>query len=260
MNEDGRPYEPSELDLWLDGRLSPERARDFERRMQRSPELAREVRQAQEIEKALARRFHAPVPTPVLPAPGVTGVTAAAPSPHASGMASSRPAWLSWAAGFLIAFGAGIWFAVQLLPKRSSPPHGALSLAAQECSLDEIFANAAAGDFAPQAALELSDPELLSTLGSPTCADSGELVVVGEWSDARMGESDLVMLRSGAEPVMLVVPSQDSDTADLCVTSQSSLSLFSGCWRGRRIYELSFLGESRVLNCVQALDVESRRF
>ena len=71
------------------------------------------------------------------------------------------------------------------------------------------------------------------------------------------GASDILMLRSGAVPVMLVVADQENDSG-ICLTTHSSLNLFSGCWRGQRIYELSSLGESRVLSCVQAQDLESR--
>jgi len=156
-----------------------------------------------------------------------------------------------------------LWFASQdRKPGASSPSVAAVpvaALTAGDCRLDDIFTRALAGDFEPHSSCELSDAELLASLGSPTCEGPDELVVLGEWSDGRIAAEDIVMLRLGADPVMLLVPSEDDDS-EICLTSSSPLHLFRGCWRGRPIYELSALDESRVLSCVQALDVESARF
>jgi hypothetical protein len=209
------------------------------------------------IDAALARRFAAP------DAAHLGALRSAAGASVVPVRAGTRARWLTYAAGLALAFGAGAWFAGQgeqpgaELPPAPAPPVAALTVS--DCRLDDLFTRALAGDFEPHSSCELSDAELQASLDSPACEGTDELVVVGEWSDARFAADDIVMLRLGAEPVMLVLPSRDDDSK-ICLTSQSPLHLFRGCWRGRPIYELSALDESRVLSCVQALDVESARF
>ena len=244
-------HDPSQLDLWLDGGMDAARAQEFERGLAQSPELASEARRAREIEAALARRFAAPALAIDVPVP-----------PVLPARVGSRAGWLASAAGLLIAFGAGFWFAAKNRQPGEEEPRTLSALTpptVADCPLDDIFVAAAAGDFEPLSPGELTDAELLGSLDSPTCEGSDELVVVGEWSNALFDGSDIVMLRAGAEPVLLLLPAEDDDS-EVCLTSQSPLHLFRGCWRGRPIYELSALEESRVLSCVQALDVESRRF
>ena len=199
------------------------------------------------IDGALARRFAVP------DAAHLGALRTAVGAPASLARSGSRARWLAYAAGLALAFGAGLWFAApDGQPGATRLP--VTTVAVGGCRLDDIFTRALAGDFEPHASCELSDAELQATLGSPSCEGADDLVVVGEWSDARIDAADIVMLRLGAEPVMLFLPSRESDS-EICLTSQSSLHLFRGCWRGRPIYELSALDESRVLSCVQAQDV-----
>jgi hypothetical protein len=242
-----KEHESSDLDRWIDGT----RDAGFEQRVARSPELRGELERARAIEASLARRF-APPAELSLPLAPVTPVVRDAP-PRAVRLRRALPL-LALAAALLLAVGA--WLA------RGSSPAGPattdpslVKLPPLDACLDDVFYAAAAADFEPPAGLHPVDPELAASIASSPCGELAELVVVGEWTEHTLDAARVVLLRSGAEPILLFVPKAES-TADMCRAEKSDLSLYGGCFNGRPIYELSSLRQSRALPCMRAERLE----
>lgn len=247
--------DPSEVDprfeAWLDGLLPPDQARELERAVERSPALRKRVERQRDIDAALRRKFST-APTPRL----VTSDSSTLPA--SSGL---RP-W-AIAAGVLALLGGAAW----VLTRPASTPaserpfvQGPRQMApvASNCELDVVFASAVQNGFAPMKDVDEHDAwqsRLVASLGQPGCNDKEPTVVLGEYKDPRLALADMMMLRVGEEPVMLVVPRSDQ-AAGMCVQPYSGLHLHRGCWDGRTVYELSASPESRVLACVRADSVE----
>jgi hypothetical protein len=237
-----KEHDADDIERWIDGGLEGEREQTFRERAARSPELQAEIGRARAIEAALCRRFEPParleVPVPVAPTSGQRAAHRA--------LRLLRALPLALAAGALLAFGA--WLARERRPER---PQDRPVLAADAC-VDDVFYAAAAADFEPPADMSAPDPELVASFASSPC---GELVVVGEWNEPTLDATRVVLVRSGAEPILLFVPKAES-TADMCRGEKSDLSLYGGCFKGRPIYELSSMRQSRALPCMRAERLE----
>ncbi|HTF88586.1 MAG TPA: hypothetical protein VK843_09255 [Planctomycetota bacterium] len=123
-----------------------------------------------------------------------------------------------------------------------------------EFSLGEVFLDALAFEFQPQVGCQTKDPwdaRLFAQLANAPCNQEQGVVVLGEWRDPRVNVANMVMLRRGENPIMLVVPSCELDT-DMCVPTDSGLYVHRGVRDGRTIYEISPVPGSEVLSCVDA--------
>ncbi|MEO6711660.1 MAG: hypothetical protein ABI054_00845 [Planctomycetota bacterium] len=123
-----------------------------------------------------------------------------------------------------------------------------------EFSLGEVFLDALAFEFQPQLGCQTKDPwdaRLFAQLATAPCNQEQGVVVLGEWRDPRVNVANMVMLRRGENPIMLVVPSCELDT-DMCVPTDSGLYVHRGVRDGRTIYEISPVPGSEVLSCVDA--------
>jgi hypothetical protein len=256
------------FELWLDGLLPPEAAREFERELERSPELRARAAQQRAIDEALRRRY-ARGPREAAP----IGATPARPPQLAGTGASPWRTWAALAAAALALAGAAAWYAAHR--EASTPSHAQRPIARGDrsfapvggpCELDTVFASAVQCGFAPmedaedvRAQGDAWKARLIASLDQPGCNEEEPTVVIGDWKDPRVSLADMMMLRVGGEPVMLVVPRSDSATG-LCVRDHARLHLHRGCLDGRTVYELSESPESRVLACVRADHVEPARF
>jgi hypothetical protein len=260
--------ENAKLEAWLDGLASPDEAREIEARVAGSSRLQGEVEVFRRIEAALARQFSAPAAATAALGQGSTFGAQDAHLSRGSAFASRRRAagWLGLAAAAAGLAAVGFWGLRDSAWWQSTPVPSATPLAAKEtCELDRVFCDALAENFQPKDGCRITsewDSRLLASLGSPTC-NTDSMVVLGEWRDPRLNHSDIVMLRVGQEPVMLLVPKGEQAAeanSRLCLSQGSLLHLHRGEWEGRELYELSKLTESRVLECVQAADVRPVRF
>ena len=76
--------------------------------------------------------------------------------------------------------------------------------------------------------------------------------------DPRVNVANMVMLRRGENPIMLVVPRCEEE-AGMCVAKDSGLYVHRGMRDGRTIYEISPLPGSEVLACVDAESVVTQQ-
>lgn len=282
MNHDdaARPQGPlddsSQYERWYDGQLQGAAAEQFRARVQADPILRARLEADRAIDASLRRSFGAP--------------SSARPQPLAPAGVSRVP-WAQYAtaASVLALFGAAI--ALTLVPHRdgltdkggglavapviSAPPastNGSVQLtrvAAQDTStprlrssaLSDVFLDALAWEFQPRVGCQMQDAwdaELYTQLASAPCNQEEGVVVLGEWVDPRLDVANMVMLRRGENPIMLVVPRCEAET-ELCLPKNSGLYLHRGTRDGRTIYEVSPVPGSEILSCVQAQSVVTQQ-
>ncbi len=134
--------------------------------------------------------------------------------------------------------------------------------ATPSCELGNVFLDALAVEFQPVVGCQVRDDfgeRLLAQLASAPCSREESVVVLGEWRDPRIEADNVVMLRRGDDPIMLVVPNCEHET-DLCVPKDSGLYVHRGLRDGRPIYEVSPLSGSEVLACVDAHNVVTQQY
>lgn len=282
MNHDdaARPQGPlddsAQYELWYDGQLQGAAAEQFRARVQADPVLRARHATDLAIDASLRRSFGAPAsarPKPLAPA----GV--------------SRVPWAQYAtaASVLALFGAAI--AVTLVPHRDglgdrdsglavAPPLPAASVSTKapaqltrvatfdtparsvrSSALSDVFLDALAWEFQPRAGCQMQDAwdaELYTQLASAPCNQEEGVVVLGEWVDSRLDVANMVMLRRGENPIMLLVPRCEAET-ELCLPKDSGLYLHRGTRDGRTIYEVSPVPGSEILGCVQAQSVVTQQ-
>lgn len=246
---------------WLDGLLSPDDARACADAVAGDPVWRARHAQDLAIQASLRRSFAPPASAPrvlhALPRGG-----------------ASRP-WLrhAAAAGLLAAFAVSavaVW--------RSSPQAQAvkgrlpvanagsqdreLAAAGREpdrvaMEIGEVYLDALAGNFQPLIDCRMQtawDADLFAQLARTPCNRDAELQVLGEWVDPRLAVDNLVMLRRGDDPILLVVPPCDL-RADFRVPEDSGYFVHRGVRDGREIFEISPVPSSQVLTCVDANSV-----
>lgn len=270
--DDGRgPSGSSAYDLWFDGLLDPNRAHAESQRVHGDAAGRARFEVDLAIEASLRRSFGAATSARG-PRRGPIGVLPA----------TRTLPWMRYAiaAGVLALLGAGLW--VALAPTRSEP--GAKRLAVTpgaiprsrvtpqlvsngahprtaDIALGDVFLDALALEFQPRLDCQTKDrwdAELFAQLETAPCNQEQGVVVLGEWLDPRVSAANMVMLRRGENPIMLIVPSCGQET-EMCVAKDSGLYVHRGVRDGRLIYEVSPIPDSEVLDCVDAQGVVTQQ-
>jgi hypothetical protein len=250
-------------DLWFDGLLEGEEARAVQEHVAADPRRRAQYEADRDIEASLQRTF------------GEQRAARPRPGPVASlaPLASTGAAWPRYAAAAGVLLAAGIAFEFLGTPNdgqaplASGPKSPATTFAIpvsfptdskpRQCALGDVFLDALAVEFQPLLGCKVQDEwnaELLAQLETAPCNREEGVVVLGEWVDPRVDVANMVLLRRGENPIMLVVPNCEHET-DLCVPKDSGLFVHRGVRNGRPIYEVSPLPGSEVLACVDARDV-----
>jgi len=272
--DSGRGPDSSQYERWFDGLLDERSARRESERVSSDPAQRARFEVDLAIEASLRRSFGAAERTGASRL-GPVGLVGAQRDPRRAS------AWrrVAMAAGVLALIGAALAIALAThdpAPRRgdvavpSVPPaqvHAVAQLAlaprprTTNVSLGDVFLDALALDFQPQLDCRMHDrwdAELLAQLETAPCNQEQGVVVLGEWIDPRVDVANMVMLRRGENPIMLVVPRCELDT-ELCVPKDSGLYVHRGVRDGRTLYEVSPLPGSEVLGCVDAQAVVTQQ-
>ncbi len=267
----GGPADSSNYDLWFDGLLDDAASRRERASIATDPAQRARFDADRAIESSLRRGFGAKAPMrPVLVGPALS-----APFSRATA------AWPRYAAaaGLIVLAGAAVVIAFnrredtgegprlvatrplteQVTPLANARPPALL--AATQYSPGEVFLDALALDFQPLLGCQIQDrwdAELFAQLAEAPCNRDQSVVVLGEWIDPRLDVANVLMLRRGENPIMLVVPRCEQDT-ELCVPKDSGLFVHRGMRDGRAIFEISPLPGSEILGCVDAQDVVTQQ-
>lgn len=244
-------------DLWFDGLLSPEEAEAVRREIAADPRLSARYEADAAIEASLRQSLGAGRPVRLRPA--------------VRNLAEPRPQRRVAAAAAMLALGGLGWVATRGAADsrppadRSAPTTelaGRYRPLPASCELGNVFLDALAVEFQPVVGCRVRDDwneRLLAQLASAPCNRDESVVVLGEWLDPRLEADNVVMLRRGDDPIMLVVPDCANET-DLCVPKDSGLFVHRGLRDGRPIYEVSPLPGSEVLACVDAQNVVTQQY
>lgn len=274
LTPDGDSYEQ-----WFDGLLGADEAAAMAQRVAQDPALAAQHRADLEIEASLRRSFGGGRSA----GPRLWGFAPSA-APEASRFLARRR---TAAAAALLVIGATAWLATRdqapiqgplpgvgqgrspvlaggqrpPFPAHGVPATGRPTPVSSQCTLGDVFLDALAVEFQPLLGCKLQDDwnrDLLARLETAPCNRDEGVVVLGEWADPRVDVANMVLLRRGENPIMLVVPNCELE-ADLCVAKNSGLYVHRGLREGRPIYEVSPLPRSAVLACVDATQVVTQQ-
>lgn len=244
--------------LWIDGQLSPEEARAAAAAVASDPDWSARHAQDLAISASLRRSF-----APIARAPRVL---------HALPRGGASRPWLrhAAAAGLLAAFAVSavaVWRSGPRAPTGADelalqgrvPQDRELAAAGREpdrvaMEIGDVYLDALAGNFQPLIDCRMQsawDADLFAQLARTPCNREAALQVLGEWVDPRLAVDNLVMLRRGDDPILLVVPPCDL-RADFRVPEDSGYFVHRGVRDGREIFEISPAPSSQVLTCVDA--------
>ncbi len=270
----GGPADSSNYDMWFDGLLDDGASRRERASIAADPAQRARFEADRAIESSLRRSFGASAPTrPLLVGPAL-----------ASPLGRAKAAWprCAAAAGLLVLVGAALAIALQRRDAAGDSPRLAVATGnrtvtkpvtpianfrppelagATQYSPGEVFLDALALDFQPLVGCRIQDrwdAELFAQLADAPCNRDQSVVVLGEWIDPRLDVANVLMLRRGENPIMLVVPRCEQDT-ELCVPKDSGLYVHRGMRDGRAIYEISPVSGSEILGCVDAQDVVTQQ-
>ncbi len=270
----GGPADSSNYDLWFDGLLDDTASRRERASIAANPAQRARFEADRAIESSLRRSFGAKAPVrpllvgPALSAPPVRRNATWPRYAAAAGLFVLAGAALAIGLSRRNATGQGPQLEVstgnrpitpQVTPVANVRPAAAPS--ATQYSPGEVFLDALALDFQPLLGCQIQDrwdAELFAQLADAPCNRDQSVVVLGEWIDPRLDVANVLMLRRGENPIMLVVPRCEQNT-ELCVTKDSGLYVHRGMRDGRAIFEISPLPGSEILGCVDAQDVVTQQ-
>ncbi len=273
-NDASDPSGSSQYDLWFDGLLDDARSRREAKRVMSDPAQRARFETDRAVEESLRRSFG----TSTVARRGPVELVLAAP------LAQPAIPWVRYAlaAGVLALFGAAL---ATLLARHGDVHQGTPGSSAglvqtkpasivvepgsravvhprlADFSLGDVFLDALAFEFQPQLGCQTKDrwdAELFAQLETAPCNQEQGVVVLGEWLDPRVNVANMVMLRRGENPIMLVVPRCGQET-EMCVAKDSGLYVHRGMRDGRAIFEISPLPDSEVLSCVDAQSVVTQQ-
>lgn len=270
----GGPADSTNYDRWFDGLLDEAASRRERASVAADPLQRARFEADRAIESSLRRSFGASAPVrPLLVEPA-----------HPAPLRGAKGSWPRYAAAAVLLVVGGALLAIvfeRREPKTGGSPLTAASigtlpslpltpvanslppkpLGATQFSPGEVFLDALALEFQPLLGCQVQDrwdAELFAQLADAPCNRDQSVVLLGEWIDPRLDVANVLMLRRGENPIMLVVPRCEQET-ELCVPKDSGLYIHRGMRDGRAIYEISPVPGSEILGCVDAQDVVTQQ-
>jgi hypothetical protein len=239
----------ADLEMHLDGLLQGEPRVEFQRRLDRDPELRREIELQDRVDQSI-RRLFAPSPMKLPTSPATNSVSSSRTiAPSVSRTRSHPSSWRSRVAAIaaILAFVIGAWSIVLNIPRtnpRYTPPSWQ--------SLEAIYAQRIDQGFEPdwicdneiqfeRAFLGQYD-QALQLRPTPSSIQTLGLAYANTMSERTM----MLLARVDGEPVMVFIDRLNRDT-NPTLAEDSPLTLHQTTIGSLVLYEMSPFGRPRVL-------------